>query len=53
MKLNFVTLDVFTAARFAGNPPAVVFDADAVDGTLASATVGGPAIIVSEGTIGV
>jgi trans-2,3-dihydro-3-hydroxyanthranilate isomerase len=32
MKLNFVTLDVFTATRFAGNSLAVVFDADAVDG---------------------
>jgi trans-2,3-dihydro-3-hydroxyanthranilate isomerase len=28
MKLNFVTLDVFTATRFAGNSLAVVFDAD-------------------------
>src|SRR5580692_12244669 len=31
MKLNFVTLDVFTATRFAGNSLAVVFEADAVD----------------------
>jgi trans-2,3-dihydro-3-hydroxyanthranilate isomerase len=28
MKLPFATLDVFTATRFAGNPLAVVFDAD-------------------------
>jgi trans-2,3-dihydro-3-hydroxyanthranilate isomerase len=28
MKLPFVTLDVFTNARFTGNPLAVVFDAD-------------------------
>lgn len=28
MKFPFVTLDVFTAQRFAGNPLAVVFDAD-------------------------
>jgi predicted PhzF superfamily epimerase YddE/YHI9 len=39
MKLNFATLDVFTATRFAGNSLAVVFDA------------GGPAVIVTEGTI--
>jgi trans-2,3-dihydro-3-hydroxyanthranilate isomerase len=32
MKLPFATLDVFTAQRFAGNPLAVVFDADALDG---------------------
>src|ERR1043166_799642 len=31
MKLPFATLDVFTARRFAGNPLAVVFDADALD----------------------
>ncbi len=31
MKLNFVTLDVFTATRFAGNSLAVVFDADALE----------------------
>jgi trans-2,3-dihydro-3-hydroxyanthranilate isomerase len=33
MKLSFATLDVFTAQRFAGNPLAVVFDADALDDT--------------------
>jgi trans-2,3-dihydro-3-hydroxyanthranilate isomerase len=31
MKLNFVTLDVFTATRFAGNSLAVVFDADGLE----------------------
>jgi trans-2,3-dihydro-3-hydroxyanthranilate isomerase len=31
MKLNFVTLDVFTATRFAGNSLGVVFDADGLD----------------------
>ncbi len=31
MKLSFATLDVFTARRFAGNPLAVVFDADGLD----------------------
>jgi trans-2,3-dihydro-3-hydroxyanthranilate isomerase len=31
MKYPFVTLDVFTARRFAGNPLGVVFDADALD----------------------
>jgi trans-2,3-dihydro-3-hydroxyanthranilate isomerase len=31
MKLPFATLDVFTAQRFAGNPLAVVFDADGLD----------------------
>jgi trans-2,3-dihydro-3-hydroxyanthranilate isomerase len=31
MKLKFATLDVFTSTRFAGNPLAVVFDADGVD----------------------
>lgn len=31
MKLDFVTLDVFTATRFAGNPLAVVFDADRLE----------------------
>jgi trans-2,3-dihydro-3-hydroxyanthranilate isomerase len=31
MKLNFATLDVFTATRFAGNPLAVVFDADGAE----------------------
>jgi trans-2,3-dihydro-3-hydroxyanthranilate isomerase len=31
MKYPFVTLDVFTDTRFAGNPLAVVFDADALD----------------------
>jgi trans-2,3-dihydro-3-hydroxyanthranilate isomerase len=31
MKLNFVTLDVFTATRFAGNSLGVVFDADGID----------------------
>jgi trans-2,3-dihydro-3-hydroxyanthranilate isomerase len=35
MRLPFVTLDVFTGTRFAGNPLAVVFDAD----TLAAATM--------------
>jgi trans-2,3-dihydro-3-hydroxyanthranilate isomerase len=33
MKLSFATLDVFTATRFAGNPLAVVFDADGLDGS--------------------
>jgi trans-2,3-dihydro-3-hydroxyanthranilate isomerase len=33
MKLSFATLDVFTATRFAGNPLAVVFDADDLDGS--------------------
>jgi trans-2,3-dihydro-3-hydroxyanthranilate isomerase len=32
MKLPFATLDVFTASRFAGNPLAVVFDADGIGG---------------------
>jgi trans-2,3-dihydro-3-hydroxyanthranilate isomerase len=32
MKLPFTTLDVFTDRRFTGNPLAVVFDADALDG---------------------
>src|SRR6202035_3922969 len=31
MKLNFVTLDVFTATRFAGNSLAAVFDADGLE----------------------
>jgi trans-2,3-dihydro-3-hydroxyanthranilate isomerase len=31
MKLSFATLDVFTDRRFAGNPLAVVFDADGVE----------------------
>jgi trans-2,3-dihydro-3-hydroxyanthranilate isomerase len=31
MKRPFATLDVFTRARFAGNPLAVVFDADGLD----------------------
>jgi|SRR5262245_40598318 len=31
MKLPFATLDVFTDQRFAGNPLAVVFDADQLD----------------------
>jgi len=31
MKLVFATLDVFTNVRFAGNPLAVVFDADGLD----------------------
>jgi trans-2,3-dihydro-3-hydroxyanthranilate isomerase len=31
IKLSFTTLDVFTERRFAGNPLAVVFDADAVE----------------------
>lgn len=31
MKYPFVTLDVFTTRRFAGNPLAVVFDADGID----------------------
>lgn len=30
MKLNYATYDVFTDTRFAGNPLAVVFDADAL-----------------------
>jgi trans-2,3-dihydro-3-hydroxyanthranilate isomerase len=34
MKLPFVTLDVFTRARFAGNPLAVVLDADGLDATV-------------------
>jgi trans-2,3-dihydro-3-hydroxyanthranilate isomerase len=33
MKYRFATLDVFTSRRFAGNPLAVVFDADALDTT--------------------
>lgn len=32
MRRRFVTLDVFTARRFAGNPLAVVLDADGLDG---------------------
>lgn len=32
MRRRFVTLDVFTSRRFAGNPLAVVLDADALDG---------------------
>jgi trans-2,3-dihydro-3-hydroxyanthranilate isomerase len=32
MKLPFATLDVFTDRRFTGNPLAVVFDADGLDG---------------------
>jgi len=31
MKFAFATLDVFTKTRFAGNPLAVVFDADGID----------------------
>lgn len=31
MKLSFATLDVFTDRRFAGNPLAVVFEADGLD----------------------
>ncbi len=31
MKYPFITLDVFTDTRFAGNPLAVVFDADGID----------------------
>jgi trans-2,3-dihydro-3-hydroxyanthranilate isomerase len=31
MKLSFATLDVFTTARFTGNPLAVVFDADGLN----------------------
>src|SRR5215469_8246684 len=31
MRRRFVTLDVFTDRRFAGNPLAVVLDADALD----------------------
>ena len=31
MKLAFATLDVFSEKRFAGNPLAVVFDADKVE----------------------
>ena len=31
MKLAFATLDVFSEKRFAGNPLAVVFDADKLD----------------------
>jgi trans-2,3-dihydro-3-hydroxyanthranilate isomerase len=31
MKLSFATLDVFTEQRFAGNPLAVVFDADGIE----------------------
>src|SRR3974390_265387 len=34
MKRGFVTLDVFTTTRFAGNPLAVVFDADGIDGAV-------------------
>jgi len=32
MKRRFVTLDVFTAKRFAGNPLAVVLDGKGIDG---------------------
>ncbi|HEY6903894.1 MAG TPA: PhzF family phenazine biosynthesis protein [Candidatus Acidoferrales bacterium] len=32
MKLNFVTIDVFTAAQFAGNPLAVVLNAQGLSG---------------------
>jgi trans-2,3-dihydro-3-hydroxyanthranilate isomerase len=32
MRLEFETCDVFTATRFGGNPLAVVFEADALDG---------------------
>jgi trans-2,3-dihydro-3-hydroxyanthranilate isomerase len=31
MRRRFLTLDVFTARRFAGNPLAVVLDADGLD----------------------
>jgi trans-2,3-dihydro-3-hydroxyanthranilate isomerase len=33
MRRRFVTLDVFTSKRFAGNPLAVVLDAEGLDGT--------------------
>ena len=32
MTLDFETCDVFTTTRFGGNPLAVVFDADGLDG---------------------
>src|SRR5260370_449792 len=32
MRRRFVTLDVFTRRRYAGNPPAVVLEADGLDG---------------------
>jgi len=37
MRRHFVTLDVFTSRRFAGNPLAVVLDADGIDGPVMQA----------------
>src|SRR4051812_44373737 len=40
MRRRFVTLDVFTRRRLAGNPLAVVFDAEALDDTVMQAIAG-------------
>jgi trans-2,3-dihydro-3-hydroxyanthranilate isomerase len=40
MRRRFLTLDVFTRRRFAGNPLAVVLDAEALDGTAMQAIAG-------------
>ena len=37
MKRRFATLDVFTSRRFAGNPLAVVLDAEGIDGSVMQA----------------
>ena len=39
MRRRFVTLDVFTARRFAGNPLAVVLDTDGLDNDTMQAKV--------------
>ena len=51
MRRRFATLDVFTERRFAGNPLAVVLEAQDLDTAAMQATVGGAAAVVTEGVI--
>jgi predicted PhzF superfamily epimerase YddE/YHI9 len=56
MQLQFQTVDVFTSERFAGNPLAVVFNAEAAhaekrDGAVTAAFIGGRCVPVMSGTI--
>ncbi len=49
MTRRFFTLDVFTETPLAGNPLAVVLDAEGLDDC--SASIGGSAVIVSSGAL--
>jgi len=51
MKLNFVTVDVFTGTQFAGNPLGVVLNAEGLSGARMQAIAAELAALALGGTI--